>query len=304
MGKNTFIKSGRSISEENMGLDPQRTLTTAIFLNTLAMFIKIAGGLLSGSLALLADGFDSSMNVFTGFIVRRYYERSRKPPDEEHPYGHQRYEAYASIIVALVMASLGTLLCATTLHNLLEASSGEVKHIALPLALFSLAVNSICMFMLYKAGGSSLAIRTESKHLSIDVFESIVVLIGVTLAIHVSRIWDLIATQVIVGIIFYNIYTTLKEIREYIMDISPGPEILEKVSEIISSTKGIKGFHALRARQVGECLYMDFHLIFDEDTSLEKAHKVASIVEEKLKKNIGKNVDITIHLETEKDSTP
>ncbi len=274
------------------------TFKFAIVFNAIVTMIKIVGGIISGSIALLADGLDSSLNVLTLGVTRRYYYRARKPPDETHPYGHYRYEAYASIIVLLIMTILGTTIVIVSFHDFLSGVESEkIGMEAIPFAALSLIVN-ICVYSMFMVE-DSIALKTERRHISVDVFESIIVMIGVVLASFISKMWDLLASILITVIIFFNVYASMKELQAFIMDVSPDKDVLDRIVNIILSTNGVEDIHALRARKIGKKIFVDLHLIVKKGTPIERAHYIADLVEENLKKEFNDDIDVLIHLEPE-----
>ena len=279
--------------------DPLRALKISISFNTLGVAVKLAGSIFTGSIALLVDALDSSLNIFTGLIVRKYYLKAQKPPDIRHPYGHYRYEAYATVLVLIVMTSLGVLIASATLHEVIEGKKKELlSSSAIVFAAVSFIVNSISMYFLRKQT-QSIALRAEAKHLSIDVAESATVLVGVVFASIVSGIWDLVAALIVLGFIIYNSYQTLLELKTFIMDVSPSEEELRKIIEVIKSAAGSNRFHALRARKIGDYIFVDFHLLLNDTMTLGEAHRIASLIERKIKEVFNGKADVVIHIEPE-----
>jgi|GEM_PF-697533 len=285
--------------------NPTRTVYIIALLNAIALVVKILGGLLTGSMALLADGLDSVLNVVSLSLIRKYYVKSRKPPDESHHYGHYGYEAYASIMVIIIMTFLSSIVFMSVLLDLIEERSVNMilSPTAIYLALLSLAINGIAICMLSEWKEESIALRTEFRHISIDLFEASLVLVGVILAVYFSKIWDLMAALLISAFIFRSIGKSLTEVKSFIMDASPEPVIMKKIADIIGATKGVEGFHALRARKVGDRIFLDVHLTFKKGTPVEEAHEIASLVESKLMEAFNGKVDVVIHIEPSNAST-
>jgi len=279
--------------------DPLKALKLSISLNTVGVAVKLAGSAITGSLALLVDALDSFLNIFTGLVVRKYYLKAQKPPDIRHPYGHHRYEAYATVLVLIVMTSLGVLMASATLHEMLEGRRrGLLDPLAVVFASLSFVVNGVSVYFLRKQT-QSIALRAEAKHLSIDVAESATVLVGVVFASIISGIWDLVAALIVLGFIVYNSYQTLLELKTFIMDVSPSEEELRKIIEVIKSATGAGGFHALRARKIGDHIFVDFHLLLNDTMTLDQAHRIASLVEKRIKEVFDGKADVVIHIEPE-----
>jgi len=142
---------------------------------------------------------------------------------------------------------------------------------------------------------------TESRHTSLDVLEGVTTLTGVTLGSTLSAYYDLAATFVILGIVAYFIYETLRELQAQVVDTSPPPEVLKAIEEEALRVQGVKGVHSLRARAVGGRVYADLHLEVSPQLSVDEAHSLCDQVERNVSKRLGGNVDLTIHVEPSGD---
>ena len=166
-------------------------------------------------------------------------------------------------------------------------------------ATLSFAFNSVYVISLYKIKHKSTLLRIEARHLTIDIVESIIVLIGVTLGVYLSALFDLLAALFILGIVVYFIRNSIVEIRDMILDVSPSYEVIEKIRKLILKCKGVKGLHALRAKQIGSIIFIDVHVIVGRNLNIEEAHNIATNIENLLKSEFKSKVDIVIHIEPE-----
>ncbi|RLE96949.1 MAG: hypothetical protein DRJ63_09850, partial [Thermoprotei archaeon] len=186
-----------------------------------------------------------------------------------------------------------------TLHEIFEGMKRDLlSPLAVVFAALSFIVNSVSVYFLKKQT-QSIALRAEAKHLSIDVAESATVLVGVVFASIISGIWDLVAALIVLGFIVYNSYQTLLELKTFIMDVSPSEEELRKIIEVIKSATESGRFHALRARKIGDHIFVDFHLLLNDTMTLGEAHKVASLIEKRIKEAFDGKADVVIHIEPE-----
>jgi len=276
---------------------PLKVLTFSI-LGNLAVFIaKLLGGILSGSLALLADGADSSLNVFSSSIAYYYYKESQKPPDTEHPYGHEKFEVFGSLSILLLMVLTFSAVGFLAVHRLIEGVPEKIDPISIAFAIFSLALNVSVSMLLRRFSNESLLASTESRHISLDVAEGATTLAGVTLGSYLSSLYDLFAAIVILVIVTYFVAETLKDLREQIVDTSPNIELSQIIEEAIKNSQQNIQYHALRARKSGRKIYADLHLVVPKELSVKEAHKICDEIENKVKEKLGETVDITIHVE-------
>lgn len=276
---------------------PTKVLLLSI-LGNLAVFIaKMLGGILSGSLALLADGADSSLNVFSSSIAYYFYKKSQKPPDQRHPYGHEKFEVFGSLLILLLMVLTFSAIGFLAIHRLLEGMPEKIDPISIVFAFFSLVLNLTVSTLLKRFSSESLLASTESRHMSLDVVEGATTLTGVTLGSYLSSLYDLFAAIVILVIVTYFVLETLKDLREQIVDTSPDIELSQIIEEAIKNSQQEIQYHALRSRKSGRKIYADFHLVVPKELSVEEAHKICDEIEKKVKEKLGENIDITIHVE-------
>lgn len=276
---------------------PTKVLLLSI-LGNLAVFIaKMLGGILSGSLALLADGADSSLNVFSSSIAYYFYKKSQEPPDQRHPYGHEKFEVFGSLLILLLMVLTFSAIGFLAIHRLLEGMPEKIDPVSIVFALFSLVLNLTVATLLKRFSSESLLASTESRHISLDVAEGATTLVGVTLGSYLSSLYDLFAAIVILVIVTYFVLETLKDLREQIVDTSPDIELSQIIEEAIKNSQQEIQYHALRSRKSGRKIYADLHLVVPKELSVEEAHKICDEIEKKAKEKLGENIDITIHVE-------
>jgi len=276
---------------------PTKVLLLSI-LGNLAVFIaKMLGGILSGSLALLADGADSSLNVFSSSIAYYFYKKSQEPPDQRHPYGHEKFEVFGSLLILLLMVLTFSAIGFLAIHRLLEGMPEKIDPVSIVFALFSLVLNLTVATLLKRFSSESLLASTESRHISLDVAEGATTLAGVTLGSYLSSLYDLFAAIVILVIVTYFVLETLKDLREQIVDTSPDIELSQIIEEAIKNSQQEIQYHALRSRKSGRKIYADLHLVVPKELSVEEAHKICDEIEKKAKEKLGENIDITIHVE-------
>jgi len=280
-----------------MGANVARVLLLAIAGNTVISVLKVVGGLISASTALLADGSDSILNVISALIAYRFYVRAQRPPDARHPYGHSKFEAFGSMLILLFMVATFSFVGFEALDRFMHGWPEKIGGIGIAFALASLILNFFVSYSLRLLGRDSQIALTESRHTSLDVAEGVTTLVGVTLGALYSAVFDLVATIVILAIVAFFIYETVGELRGEVVDTSPPSPLLRDIEDLIKSTPGVLGVHSLRARMAGSKVFTDVHIEVDPSMTVEEAHMVCDDVEKRIRERFNGKVDVTLHVE-------
>ena len=211
----------------------------AVISCVIAVCVKIIGFIMSGSMALLADGVDSLINILSISLTLHLFAKSRKPPDSDHPYGHYGFEVLSAIFTSVIMLIVVVLV---VLFSLLKFQTHhEVQQTGLYFSVMSSLLVIISAYTFHKASRKykSLALRAEIRHLSIDIVESLIVLGGVTLAIVFNPYFDILTALVVVILAGYGIFANFREVSEsivYRFPKKPERELIQKNS--YESTRG------------------------------------------------------------------
>ncbi|MEM0226178.1 MAG: cation diffusion facilitator family transporter [Thermofilaceae archaeon] len=275
-----------------------RVLIASVVGNALVCSVKIAGGLLSGSTALLADGSDSILNVVSGALAYRFRREAEKPPDFEHPYGHSLLEVYGSLLIVMLMVATFSFIGYMALDRLMHGELERVDPIGVLFATVSLALNLTVSTLLRILGRGSVIARAESRHVSFDVFEGLLTLTGVALGAYVSALFDIAATFALLALVAFTVFLTLRELRGFITAESPPENLVREIERALASVEGVKGVHQLRVRQAADTIFADVHLEVERGITIEEAHRISEEAERNVKERLG-NVDIVVHIEPE-----
>lgn len=279
-----------------MGLSVRRILLASVIGNSAICTVKIVGGAMSGSTALLADGSDSLLNVVSGAIAYRFKAEAEKPPDSRHRYGHYQLEAYGSLIILMLMIATFSFVGFLAVSRLLEGLGEKVDPVGIPFAVTSLLLNLSMVILLEKSGGESTIAKTESRHVTLDVVEGLLALSGVSLGAYVSILYDVLVAFALLAVGTFFVIKSLREIKPIITAESPPEEIVRMIEETIRGQEGVMGVHDLRIRQAGAMIFADVHLEVDKRLSVEDAHRICDEVEARIKQRLS-GVDILIHVE-------
>lgn len=264
---------------------------------TIMVLIKILGGLLSGSISLLADGLDSLINIFTMSIAYLSFKKSKYPPDTDHRYGHWGFQDYSVIILSIVLILVGSGIIFTSVSKL--GFEHVISWDAILYAIIStiILVGSFLSYYFIGVKEDSRSLIVESKHLFVDLFESILVLAGVSISVFISSIYDLLVA-IIIGVLMYIIAAqNLKDIYTVITHKMPIPNLDDKIIKLALDVNGVMECHNIRARQIGGKIFIDLHILIDKNMDISTAHKIAHVVEERIKKNLSGIEDVIVHIE-------
>ena len=286
------------------GLDPsatragvQRVLWLTLALNLGVSAGKIAVGLLSGSLAMVADGYhslvDGSNNVI-GLIVAAY---AFAPPDRGHPYGHRKFETAAAAAIGVALLALA--------YHVLEGALARVAEPALPaIGPLNWAVMGVTMavnlFVSWYEDREGRRLRSaflvaDATHTRADLFVSLGV-VATFAAAKAGLAWaDPLAAVFIAGVIAVQAVKILISAFHVLTDraaIDPEP-----IESLAASVAGVQRVRDVRTRGRGDAVYVDLTVHLDGEVTLREAHEVADCIEEALKAAHPEIVDVVVHPE-------
>ncbi|MBL7054350.1 cation transporter [Candidatus Woesearchaeota archaeon] len=264
----------------------KRAALLGIFGNSFLFTIKILVGFLFNSLALISDAFNSLTDIIASVIVYISVKVSSKGADKKHPFGHDRAEPIAGLIVAIFTGILGFELMNIAFSRLLT-SSQIIKGF---LPMFILALTMVIKFGMYsytiKVGKKikSTAILASAADHKNDILVSFSALIGVIGAnLGYYFLDSLVAVTIGFWIIKVGYDIGAKNVR-FLIGEAPDKELMKKIKKEAFSVKGVKGVHGAKAHYVGVLLHVNIHITLDKKISLEKAHTIGKKVKEKVKR--------------------
>ena len=271
----------------------------AIAANTVLFTLKLSVGLLSGSMALIADGIHSLSDMTTDIAVLLGVHFGSKQPDRSHPYGHGRVETFSAGFIALFLLFIGS---AMIYYAAVDVARGSVTkpHVAV----FIVAIVSIIAKELLYRATRKVAIQSHSPalyanawHQRSDALSSVAVLVGfVSLKFGFSYGDQIAAVAVglmIVLVAVRIIGDCLRELTEGAVDA----DTIEHIEHVINANPSIRQWHKLRTRTVGRELFLDLHILVDPALNVAAAHEIASGLENTLHEQITRPVHITVHIE-------
>jgi cation diffusion facilitator family transporter len=268
------------------------------------VIVEVVLGLIVDSLAILSDGLHASLDVFSTVMLFVATRASLKPPDEEHMYGHEKYEAIGGLIGGIILSGVAILIFYEAAVRLI--SNIQVNE-SLQLAGFFAIGYTLCIDIfrvtIFKGAGHSQSTSVKAGFYDAisDLGSTLIALIGFGLATMGFYYGDSIAS-VFLG--FMLVFLSIKLARASIMELSDtaSKDLVQKTRNAVLAHDGILDCKTLKLRKVGSKIFADCTVQVSSLMSLEEAHALASEIEENLAKTFG-NVDATIHIEPAEEET-
>ena len=277
--------------------------------NLLLLAFKFVAGFVGHSSAMIADAVHSLSDFVTDIIVLIFVKVSAKPEDEEHDYGHGKYETLATVIIGGVLLVVGFGIMKNGVSSIIRVCRGEILPAPGALALIAALVSIVFKEALYQytvRKGKSLnsqAVVANAWHHRSDALSSIGTAIGIGGAILLGERWrvlDPVAAVVVSIFIIRVAWRLTKSGIDDLLEISLPAETESRIRETILSFPGVSAPHHLRTRRIGNNFAIDVHVRMNGDISLHEAHETATKIERKLREEFGDGTYVSIHMEPEK----
>jgi cation diffusion facilitator family transporter len=289
----------------------RRITLIGFYVNAALMVLKILFGIYGHSDALVADGVHSFSDFATDLIVLVFVGIAYKNADDDHPYGHGKYETFSTLLIAVALIFVASGIGMSGIFSIFGVINGEVLPRPDVLTIIVAALSIVAKEMLYrgtvKVGKrvNSPALIANAWHHRSDAFSSIATLIGVSAAFFLGESWricDPIASvliSVFIGMSALSIASP--SISELLERSLPGAQI-KQIEEIIMSVDGVKSFHHLRTRRNGHSCIVDVHIKVEPTLTVTEGHQIATDVEHALRSQFTPDLTTSIHIEPYKTS--
>jgi len=283
-----------------------RWAQAGLLVNALLVLIKLVAGIVGHANALVADGVESSADIFSSMIVWMGLSIAARPADEDHPYGHGKAEPLAAVVVSLML--LGA---AVGISILAIREIRTPHHLPAPFTLFVAAGVIIIKELLYRRVArvgrdvGSTAVTADAWHHRADAISSLAAFIGISIALLGGRGWEAAddwAALVAALIVAVNGVRTLRPAISGLMDEAPDPTVRERVLEAACAVDGVRNVENLKVRRSGLGFYVDLHVQADPGISLEDAHEIAATVKYAIVEAIPSVAGVLVHMEPYRES--
>lgn len=301
MEKNKTITMKNNITENDFQKIANKVSTITIIGNVVLSVIKLLAGIIAHSNAMISDAIHSASDVFSTFVVIIGIKLSAKEPDKEHPYGHERLECVAAIILAMVLFITGLGIGIEALKNILHGNYSDLQIPGI-LALIAAIVSIVSKEGMYwytryyaKKIDSS-ALMADAWHHRSDAFSSIGALIGIGGARLGFPIMDSIASMVIFIFIVNAAFQIFKDAMDKMVDHSCDDETEKQIYDCVMKNENVMGIDLLQTRIFGNKIYVDVEIQVNASYTLQVAHNIAEAVHEDMEENFPKVKHIMVHV--------
>jgi len=276
------------------------------FVNLILTIAKVMAGIIGKSSAMVADGMHSLSDFATDIIVLVFVKFSSKDLDDDHKYGHGKFETFATMIIAFALLAVGIGIFWSGLNKVITALKGEIIEqpgiIALYAALISIVSKEALYWYTVKTGKkvNSQAVIANAWHHRSDAFSSIGTALGISGAIFLGEKWrilDPIAGIIVSFFIIKVAWDIAKPSIKELLESALSEETENEISDLIMHVEGVKNFHKLKTRKIGNTYAIEAHVRVDKDLSVEASHNIASEIEKLLRERFGIQTHIGIHIE-------
>lgn len=278
-----------------------RTVIFSIFTNAFLAVIKFLAGIFGNSYALIADGIESTVDIFSSFLVLIGLKYAERPADENHPYGHGKAEPLITFVVVAFLIISAFMIAWQAIKNI------QTPH-ALPaswtlyvlggIILWKEISYQIVMSRSKKLKSSSL--KAEAWHHRADAITSVAAFIGISIAIFGGEgfeVADDYAALVACGFILYNCYGIFRPALGEVMDEDNYSELTQEIRKISLRVEGIETTEKCFIRKAGMTYHVDLHAHVRGDLTVTQGHDIAHKLKDTLRKEIPQLGHVLIHIE-------
>ena len=301
MEKNKTTMRKNNTNENDFQKVANRVSMITIIGNIALSVIKLIAGIIAHSNAMISDAVHSASDVFSTIVVIIGIKLASKKSDKEHPYGHERLECVAAIVLAIVLFITGLGIGMEALKNIV---SGDYENLMVPgiLALIAAILSIVAKEGMYwytryyaKKIDSS-ALMADAWHHRSDAFSSIGALIGIGGARLGFPIMDSIASLVIFVFIVKAAFDIFKDAMDKMVDHSCDEAMEKQLRDCIMRNDKVLGLDLLQTRIFGNKIYVDVEIQADASLTLREGHKIAEAVHDDIERTFPKVKHIMVHV--------
>ena len=275
--------------------------------NVVLAIAQIVGGFFAQSQALIADGFHTLSDLVTDFVVLIAAKMASKDADEDHPYGHERIETIATVILGLALGAVGIGIALDAVNRLQNPERLlQPGILAISLAAFGILCKEGLYRYTYNVGKkiNSSLLKANAAHHRSDAISSVMVAIGVTASVIFSIPWlDALAALAVSVMIFYMGAKLILDSAMELVDTAWESEKVESMLALINKVPGVENAHMLRTRKMSSSVLVDVHIQVAPHISVSEGHHIAEQVMSQLREEYDEVSDIMVHIDPEDDET-
>ncbi len=276
-----------------------------ILLNALLATAKIAGGIFGNTYALIADGVESLLDIFSSTLVWIGLRVAVRPPDDNHPYGHGKAEPLAGLVVALSVFLAAGWIGWHAVREIVTPHHGPHWG-TLPLLAAIIAVKLVFSRRLVRAGrdAGSTSLSIEAWHHYADALTSGAAFMGIAIAVvggkgyESADDWAALAACVVIA---WNGVSLARRALDDVMDVAVPREFENQIRDVAVAVEGVRGIDKCRVRKNGLSHLVDIHVEVDGGLSVREGHAIAGAVKHALLRSAHRVSDVLVHIEPATD---
>ena len=287
--------------EKNQEQIAMRVSYISILGNVLLSVFKLMAGIFAHSGAMISDAVHSASDVFSTFVVMIGIKISARASDKEHPYGHERMECVAAIVLATILCITGLGIGKNAIAKLQDGNDAGMVIpgiLALVAAIVSIVVKE-AMFWYTRGAARKIdsgALMADAWHHRSDALSSVGALVGILFARNGYPMMDAVASLIICVFIVKASYDIFKDAVDKMVDKACDEETERELRNFVEAQPGVLGVDLLQTRVFGNKIYVDLEIGADENSTLKESHQVAEQVHDKLEIQFPKVKHIMIHV--------
>ena len=277
-----------------------KTARLSIFSNTFLIVIKLAAGVITGSVSIISEAIHSALDLVAAIIAYFSVKISNIPPDRDHPYGHGKFENISGVVEGVLILIAAIWIIYEAIQKMIHQEPLEFLYIGIIVMAISAIVNVFVSRRLYAVAREtdSIALEADALHLKTDVYTSLGIAIGILLIwITGFDVLDPVIAILVALFIIRESFELLRRAVSPLLDAKlPEEEVIIIRSRLDKYTEKCISYHNLRTRKSGAYRYVDFHLEVPENMSVKEAHDLCDRIEKDIRNEI-RMIDINIHIE-------
>ncbi len=300
-----FIKDYQNYEDQNVRIS--YGIMSGVFgfiTNFLMATAKIVIGLIFGALSIVTDGAETFADTTSSIITIMSYRLSRKPADKKHPFGYQRAEYIAGLILSVIILTTGFIFFVTAIQRIITPTEVTFSKIAVIILVVSLLMK-LFQSLFYRSASKlikSQTLKANSIDSLNDTISTVFVLAGYLIFYFTGKNLDGWFSLIVSLIIIFNGIKLIKEASSPLIGERPDPKLVEKIKARIMVSDKILGFHDLYIHSYGSGRkFVSVHVEMDSNLSLLECHHIIDEIERDFK--INSDIDITIHIDPIEEET-
>jgi len=277
------------------------SVNLALVANVILAILKTTVGIYAHSSALLADGINSTSDVVYNSAVAFFIRASRKPADDEHPYGHSQFESIGALVIAAFIITAAFTIFWNSVQTLFEYLQGSevnsINTVALYAALFTMLLKGILFLYTRSVGKKTnnptvIALALDHRN---DIFSASAVVAG-TLAAQLGYYWaDPLAGAIVAVFFLMSGIEILRDSTDILMDTVPGQSLDQEIRALLEDVPDLEGIEQIQAHRFGQYIVINITIFVCGDLSVREGHEVAEEVERRLKNEIDYLQAVHVH---------